>query len=1496
MSTPPSQADYRVSDIDGLAPVLAPASVKRDRIRAQVVASAAKLFPITATNFTVTASDIAIKPSRFRTKDVKSAFMEQRSLTEPLTAKLKITRNDTGETVEERKVTLGHVPYLTDEHTFVVDGTRYILSNQLRVRPGAYTRFRGNGELESAFNTDKGASFKLTIDPSTGVFYLQFKTTKVLLLPVLLALGANDGHIISSWGKGVVEANVRAGTGKELAALKVVASKVSPPHAQPAPGATREELIAIIKDRWGRAVISPDITQTTLGEAFDHISVDALISAGKKLLDVYNGRAPEDDRDDVQFQTFHMPDTYFKERIEKNLAKSQLGIWRTKLNRTSQPTISGLGVSGSITAPLRSLLTGSALAQGPAQINPLDIIDGALKVTRLGEGGIGDERAINESTRELHDSHLGIIDSVRTPESGNVGVDVRAAVYASVDERGRMHGVFVNAKTGQTERVPVQVLRRSRIGFPDTDMTKPRVAVLHGDRVEEVKPSEVDYICPAHIATISPATAFVPLPGNNQGNRSVMGAKQATQAVPLVNREEPLVQCDLGDGTSAEKSFAKWHLPVAPASGIVTKIDTAETQIHIKGDDGQMYDVDYADNYPLASKTRLHHELSVKVGDRVKKDQILGESNFTRNGTMALGTNLRTAFLAYHGLNSNDAVVISESAANHKLVSEHAYRESLWIGPDTTIDKAKHRQYYGARYSPQQYDRLGDDGVIRVGQKVGTGELLVAALTKRQPTADDIMLGRLGRQLTSPFKDAALVWDHGHEGEVTDVARTSKGIAVLVMTREPMAVGDKLSGRVGNKGVVSKIVPDNLMPRGEDGKPMELLITSAAVVSRINPSQVIDRAAAKAAQKLGTTVVAPSYTGVNAAAWARDLQKKAGVKDKETLFDPVTGKSIEKIATGPLYVYKLFKSTETNFATRGDGPGYDQNEQPTKGGVAGAKSLGRMDMLALVAHDARGILSEAATVKGQANDTYWKNLQLGLPPGPPKESFAYKKFESMLVGAGVDLKRRGSKIQLGPLTDSDVDRLADHEISNPGVVQVKNTKEGVRVVPEKGGLFDPVTTGGLRGTRWGKVTLAEVTINPVFETAAKRILDMDTRTFEDILYNQGGQVLKDRLNAVDLRALESTLSAQLKQDIGKRPEAHVDKIAKRLKAVRALLSLGKKAGDAYMISKIPVVPPVMRGIVQGQGQTLLVSDPNFLYRDLMLVNDAFKNQPAELKEALGSSASRRELQQAVKALVGTGDPVNAKTQARQVQGFLSQVAGVRTPKEGFVQSRLIKRRQDLSGRGTIAPDPNLGIDEIGIPEEMLWTQMRPFVMRRLVNRGYDALAAEKMIQEHHPTARQELMLETQSRPVMWNRAPTLHRYNFVAGWAKPVPGKTIMLSPFYEQLGNADYDGDAIQIHVPVTDQAVSDAKRMTISNLALSDGSKNSVIAAPQHEAIIGTFLASEKATDKPAVTFDSKASAMKAYYANKLKINDPIVVRSPTDSVITPIPSELTSAPSKH
>jgi DNA-directed RNA polymerase subunit beta len=1466
--------DNTISDIKGLQPILAPAVKRRDRIRQQAVASIQNVFKVDGTNHTMDVQGVKIDARDYTLTEQKDALLQRQTLLEPIKGTIIVRDKKTGKIVDKSKRTLAHLPWMTNRHTFLVDGNEYGLANQLRIKPGVYTRQRSNGELEAAFNLGRGKNFRMSMDPQKGVFHLGYDSTKIVLYPVLKALGISDAELERAWGSKLAEVN-RSAAKNQRAQVRKLYEKIVYPSRQK-PGATTAQMAEAIAEAYTRTVLDPSVTRRTLGSKYTAVNPQALVSASKKLLGVFKGDLDEDDRDSLEFKTLHTPDTFFKERIEKEAAPTLLWKMRSKLNRSTAPQISKIVPSAPFSKSLRSLITTSQIAHTPSQINPVEVIDMAGKVTSLGEGGIGSVRAVPDTTREQHSSHLGILDPIRTPESETVGVDVRASIYAAVDERGNPHALMRDVRKDKLRYVPVTELQNKTVAFSGTDLKKRKVPALVGNKMRDVDSKSVDYMVPTAASMFSPATGLVPMINGQQGNRNIMGAKMQTQAVPLLHRENPLVQTasDI-KGESMESVLAKWHLPKSPFSGTVTSIDKKKGKVFIKAKaSGKSVGVDFAQNFPFASKTGLTHFLSVKPGDKVKKDQVLGNSNFTKDGKLALGTNLRTAYLAYNGLNTNDAVVISSSASK-KLTSEHVYKEVQRINDTTTVSKAMHRKYFGTKVDPREYAKLGEDGLPKVGSMINAGELITAAVEERKLSSDDALLGRLNKSLVKPYRDASLTWEHTHPGEVLEVVKTPKYITIVMKTRESMGIGDKLSGRYGNKGVVSTILPDDQMPQGEDGNPLDVLLTSAGVVSRINPSQIVETAVAKVARKTGKPLILETFPRHDRVKWAKGLLKQHGIKDKETVFDPKTGRKIPGIMVGEQYTFKLFKSTDTNFSTRAVGP-YDSNEQPTKGGQAGAKGIGRMEFNALVAHGAKNLIRETATVKGTRNDEFWKRVQMGLPEAKGGSSFAFKKFGSMLTGAGINFQKRGDQFSVTPLTDRDIDALAQTTVKQPGVVKVRTTKTAVNVVPEKGGLFDPATTGGLRGTKWAKIELAEPVVNPVFEKPARELLGMTEKEFSDVLYGEGAATIKKRLNKLDLDKLRSNLQANVRRKMDSTSKSAMDSVdrdVRRLKYIRALRKEKLKPGDAYVLSKVPVVPPVMRPVTSGGSGQVLVSDPNFLYKDLLVVNNAIKDTPAEIRAIEDPAKARKELQGAVRAIFGTAPPVNDKTKARGAVGFITQIAGQGSPKAGFFHSKLLTRQQDLSGRGTIAPDPSLGLDEIGIPVKMLWKQYSPFIVRRLVQKGYPVVEARKMVDEQTPAAKRELELEIKDRPVLVNRAPTLHRFGLVSAYAKPVSGKTIRLNPFAEEGLNADYDGDAVQIHVPATQAGLHDARDMTLSKLLFADGTKNTLMIRPQHEAVVGAYLATQK--PKGAVKkFKSKAAAMAAYNRGEISMSTPVQI----------------------
>jgi len=462
--------------------------------------------------------------------------------------------------------------------------------------------------------------------------------------------------------------------------------------------------------------------------------------------------------------------------------------------------------------------------------------------------------------------------------------------------------------------------------------------------------------------------------------------------------------------------------------------------------------------------------------------------------------------------------------------------------------------------------------------------------------------------------------------------------------------------------------------------------------------------------------------------------------------------------------------------------------QPAKGGAEGAKALGRMEINALLAHNARNVLHEASTLKSTKNDEFWRRYQLGQPLPPLKSSFAYDKFAQMLGGAGIQLRKNHDQLVMGPMTDADIQKLSSGALTRATMIREKDFS------PEKGGLFDPVITGGTSGNRWSHVNLAEPVLNPVFEDPARRLLGVTQAQLRQLMAQKGGTEVQKRLKALDLAQKEEEL-AQITQ---KATGTALDSAIKQLKAVRALRRENLTADQAYVLSKLPVVPPVIRPVLPSKGKRdMLIADANYLYRDTMLANDTLADAKRLLPDDdLGQA--RLHLYDSTRAVFGLDEPTSPQLKGRGAKGFIATIAGQGSPKRGFFHSKVLKLPQDLSGRGTAVPDLTLNMDQIGVPEDMLWTTYGPHLIRRLVTGGYNAVDAKKMVDQRHPTAQEALQREIQERPLILNRAPTLHRHGMIGAYPVSVPGKTIRVNPFVEKGLNLDYDGDCVDCYLDI--------------------------------------------------------------------------------------------------
>jgi hypothetical protein len=728
------------------------------------------------------------------------------------------------------------------------------------------------------------------------------------------------------------------------------------------------------------------------------------------------------------------------------------------------------------------------------------------------------------------------------------------------------------------------------------------------------------------------------------------------------------------------------------------------------------------------------------------------------------------------------------------------------------------------------------------------------------------VLGMLHKCLKRPYRDAASVYDMHYPGEVVGVEKTPKLVTVIIKLEKPMQIGDKLAGSYGNKGVVAKIVPDDQMIKDEDGKPVDCIFTSVGVISRINPAQIMESTLGKIAAKTGKRYEVENFSKDDYIAYVRNEMKKNNVHDKETVTDPISGKKIKGVFVGVQYCHKLVKTTDTNYAARGIEGAYDQDEAPSGRGLEGPKAIGGMEVNALLAHNARSFLRESTALRSSRNIDFWNAFQDGYVPQFPQEKKTFNRFIDTLKQAGINVRKNGNELVAAPLTDSDILGMSAGELKNGRRLTAKD------LAPEQGGLFDTYLTGGLDGEKWTHIKLAEPIVNPVFAKPAAVLLDLNNKDFQKLSIEEGGAEIRRRLNNIDVpNALKDTENALHSDSLTNDKR---DNLIKRLKYLRALKNLDLKAGDAYTLSVLPVTPPKIRPITVGATGDLMTNDANFLYSSLIELNNRIKEE----KDLFGKKdvqEARKNLQARVSELAGLAAPESPELRGRSAKGALDFISGDQ-PKTGYFQSKVIYGKMNMSSRATISPDMTLGLDEVGIPEDMAWTMYRPFIIRNMVQMGYTPLGARESIDEKSEVARRILNEELEKRPVVINRAPTLWRYGMLG--AKPVlrDGLNIRVNPYWERALNADYDGDAMQVHVPVSEEAVEDAKRMFPSKMIFTDQKKGDILMMMKGEPIIGLYKATAnvgKATGTPK-HYPNEQAAWQAYFKGDLKMTDLVAI----------------------
>ena len=1055
--------------------------------------------------------------------------------------------------------------------------------------------------------------------------------------------------------------------------------------------------------------------------------------------------------------------------------------------------------------------------------------------------------------------------------NSRIGVDARLGVHARKGSDGKLYSLFLN-RQGRKEYVACDKASDSVIGFPNPDPKADLVPAMKGGRVQMVPRGEVDYFVPSMSGLFSSNVNLNPMPTSVQGGRQFYGAKFWGQYMPTVKGEAPLVDSLMPDGKATWSEHYGRQLGTlrAPVDGTVTKV--SDKGVTVTDADGKKHFVETVTDFPFNGLTGLTYAPTVKAGDKVAANDMVAASNFVdrKTGGLAMGVNLRMAWLPYKGYSYEDAIVISESAAK-KLATDRLYGFEADPRDGVELGLGKYMSAFPKKFTKEQYATLDDNGVVKEGTVLNKGDPISVAVGPKLLTAEDANLGKLSKVLRNAFTDKAQVWDHDYPGTVVSSTMFRGRAKVNVKATPPMQVADKLSPRFALKGVVGQIIPDDKMPRDAvTNEPYDILMNPMGIPSRVAPGQLIETALGKLAKATGRQVRLPQDPPPEGwAKWASDQLAAAGVSPTADVFDPETGKTLHGIGDGYVYFHAMHHLADKKISAKGGFGGYTADLQPAKGGYGGAKRVSGLDTYAILAHGATEVMKDVQTVRGTKNEDWWKAVRSGGPLPAPQVPFVYQKAMNLLRAGGINVVEGQRATDILPMTDADTDKLAGGRIIQNSRMLDDDLKE------LKGGLFDPYLTGGnANRSRWAAIALPEPIPNPVMEEPVRRLLGLTGKRLQAVLAGEeqldgltGGKALQAALSRVDVdREIER------QRDLARKSRGSA-----RDNAVKVVgyLSGCKKQGVSpkdWMITKVPVIPPMFRPIAKA-GDTALVSDINELYRDVIESADAFRQLRKDVPDS-GLSEERLNIYNAVKAAYGLGDPISPEGQAKRLKGAIRQVIGT-SPKLGLWQSKVISKAVDGVGRAVITPEPNYDMDQCGIPEDEAWTLYRDYVVRGLRRRGYPEERALQLVEERAKVAKDLLVEEMGRRPVILDRAPTWHKFNFMAFWPSLVEGKTMRMNPVVEKGFTADHDGDTMNFHVPSSDKAVAEAiEKMLPSKNLFSTTDLRSPRYVPMMEMTLGLAKLTAPASRAKPRVFVTARDAIRAYRRGEIGANDPVSV----------------------
>ena len=635
-----------------------------------------------------------------------------------------------------------------------------------------------------------------------------------------------------------------------------------------------------------------------------------------------------------------------------------------------------------VTAVLKEFFGSSQLSKFMDQINPIAELTDKRRLSSLGPGGLSRERA-GMDVRDINPSHYGRICPIESPEGQNIGLITSLAGYAKINEYGFImtpyHKVVDGVVTDTIEYLTADeekdyYISQATVAMDDNNrIIEDEVVVrLNGDNVM-AKREEVNYVdvSPAQIVAVT--TSCIPFLNYDDGHRTLMGANMQRQAVPLLTTESPIV------GTGVEATAAKYSgsTVVCKADGVVDYADAKKIIVKTAKAKDTYYLADFERSN---AATCINHKPLVKKGDQVKMGQIIADGPSTQNGELAIGKNMLVAFMTYNGYNYEDAVILNE-----RLVKDDVYTSLHLEHYDIECRDTKLGPEEITRDIPnvgeEARKNLNSEGIVRIGTEVKEGDILVGKVTPKgvqELTSEEKLLHAIFGEKTREVRDTSLRVDHGAGGIVHDVkvytkensdelpAGVFKIIRVYIIQKRKIQVGDKMSGRHGNKGVISLVLPEEDMPYLPDGRPVDIMLNPLGVPSRMNVGQILELHLGMAGKKLGVKYATPVFDGANLDDIHEEMNEASMPEDgKVTLINGRTGEPFDnKINVGVMYMVKLHHMVDDKLHARATGP-YSLVTQQPLGGKAqfGGQRFGEMEVWALYAYGAAHVLQEILTVK-----------------------------------------------------------------------------------------------------------------------------------------------------------------------------------------------------------------------------------------------------------------------------------------------------------------------------------------------------------------------------------------------------------------------------------------------------------------------------------------------------------------------------------------------------